>query len=108
MNGPAQQEAAVLPPSPPYTPIRGVPMPSPPSLPRAKSCSPPQSPPPEQMTQQDWEEVYEIEYQWAEERYQSFQKKLHDLMGDKKINELTEEEHKKLEEIIDNDIENKY
>ena len=29
-------------------------------------------------------------------------------MGDKKINELTEEEHKKLEEIIDNDIENKY
>ena len=72
MNGPAQQEPAVLPPSPPYTPIRGVPMPSPPSLPRAKSCSPPQSPPPEQMTQQDWEEVYEIEYQWAEERYQSF------------------------------------
>ena len=83
-------------------------MPSPPSLPRAKSCSPPQSPPPEQMTQQDWEEVYEIEYQWAEERYQSFQKKLHDLMGDKKINKLTEEEHKKLEEIIDNDIKNKY
>ena len=64
--------------------------------------------PPEQMTLQDWEEVYEIEYQWAEERYQSFQKKLHDVMGDKKINELTEEEHKKLEEIIDNDIENKY
>ena len=60
------------------------------------------------MSQQDWEEVYEIEYQWAEERYQSFQKKLHYLMGDKKINELTEEEHKKLEEIIDNDIENKY
>ena len=65
-------------------------MPSPPSLPRAKSCSPPQSPPPEEMTQQDWEEVFEIEYQWAEERYQSFQKKLHDLMGDRKTYELSD------------------
>ena len=74
MNGPAQQEPAVLPPSPPYTPIRGVPMPCTPSLSSAKSCSPPQSPPPEEMTQQDWEEVFEIEYQWAEERYQSFQR----------------------------------
>ena len=83
-------------------------MPSPPSLPRTKSCSPPQSPPPEEMTQQHWEEVFEIEYQWAEERYQSFQNKLHDLMGDRKTYELSEEEHKKLEEIIDNDIENKY
>ena len=83
-------------------------MPSPPSLPRAKSCSPPQSPPPEEMTQQDWEEVFEIEYQWAEERYESFQKKINDLIGDRKSWELSEEEHKKLEQIIDNDIENKY
>ena len=61
-----QQEApTVLPPSPPSTPIRGVPIPSP-SLPRPKTCSP-QSPPPEVMTQQDWEEVWEIEYQWAQE-----------------------------------------
>ena len=37
-----------------------------------------------------------------------FSKKLHDLMGDRKTYELSEEEHKKLEEIIDNDIENKY
>ena len=59
------------------------------------------------MTQQDWE-VFEIEYQWAEERYQSFQKKLHDLMGDRKTYELSDKEHKKLKEIIDNDIENKY
>ena len=29
-------------------------------------------------------------------------------MGDQKTWELSEEEHKKLEEIIDNDIENKY
>ena len=42
-------------------------MPSPPSLPRAKSCSPPQSLPPEEMTQQDWE-VFEIDYQWTRER----------------------------------------
>ena len=83
-------------------------MPSPPSLPRAKSCSPPQSPPPEEMTQQDWDEVFEIEYQWAEERYESFQKKINDLIGDRKSWELSEEEHKKLEQIIDNDIENKY
>ena len=60
------------------------------------------------MTQQDWEEVWEIEYQWAEERYESFQKKLQDVLGDRKTYELTEEEQKKLEEIIDNDIENKY
>ena len=102
-----QEAPAVLPPSPPYTPIQGVPIPSPPSLPRPKSCSPPQSPPPEVMTQQDWEEVWEIEYQWAQER-RIISKKLQDVMGDKKIYELTEEEHKKIEEIIDNDIENKY
>ena len=85
-------------------------MPSPPSLPRAKSCSPPQSPPPpEKMTQQDWEEVFELpEYQWAEERYETFQKKINDLIGDRKTWELSEEEHKKLEDIIDNNIENKY
>ena len=53
MNRPTQEESAVLPPSPPYTPIKGVPMPSPPSLPRPKSMSPPQSLPPEVMTQQD-------------------------------------------------------
>ena len=81
-------------------------MPSPLSLPRAKSFSPPQSPPPEEMTQQDWE-VFEIKYQWAEERYESFQKKLYDLIGDRKSWEISEE-HKELEEIIDNDIENKY
>ena len=103
-----QEAPAVLPPSPPYTPIRGVPIPSPPSLPRPKSCSPPQSPPPEVMTQQDWEEVWEIKYQWAQERHELFQKKLQDVMGDRKSYELTEEEHKKIEEIIDNDIENKY
>ena len=97
-----QEAPAVLPPSPPYTPIQGVPIPSPPSLPRPKSCSPPQSPPPEVMTQQDWEEVWEIEYQWAQER-RIISKKLQDVMGDKKIYELTEEEHKKIEEIIDND-----
>ena len=51
MNRPAQEEPGVLPPSPPYTPIRGVSMPSPPSLPRPKSISPPQSPPPEEMTE---------------------------------------------------------
>ena len=83
-------------------------MPSPPSLPRGKSCSPPQSPPPEEMAQQDWEEVFEIEYQWAEKRYETFQKKLQDLMGDRKTWELSVEEHMKLEDIIDNDIENKY
>ena len=85
-------------------------MPSPPSLPRAKSCSSPQSPPapPEVMTQQDWEEFWEIEFQWAQERHELFQKKLHDVMGDRKSYELTEEEHKKIEEIIDNDIEDKY
>ena len=74
MSRPAQEEPAVLPPSHPYTPIRGVAMPSPLSLPRTKSCSPPQLPPPEEMTQQDWEEVFEIEYQWAQERYESFQR----------------------------------
>ena len=70
-------------------------MPSP-SLPRPKSTSPPQSPPPEEMTQQDWEEVFEIEYQWAQERYETFQKKLNDLIGDRKSWELSEDEHKKL------------
>ena len=60
------------------------------------------------MAQQDWEEVFEIEYQWAEERYEIFQKKINDLIGDRKSWELSEEEHKKLEQIIDNDIENKY
>ena len=103
-----QEAPAVLPPSPPSTPIRGVPIPSPPSLPRPKSCSPPQSPPPEVMTQQDWEEVWEIEYQWAQERYKIFQKKLQDVLGDRKTYELSDEEHKKLEEIIDNDIDYKY
>ena len=78
-----QEAPAVLPPSP-STPIRGVPFPSPPSLPRLKSCSPPQSPPPEVMTQQDWEEVWEIECQWAQERYKIFQKKLQDVLGYRK------------------------
>ena len=59
------------------------------------------------MTQQDWEEVWEIEYQWAQERYKIFQKKLQDVLGDRKTYELTEEQ-KKLEEIIDNDTDNKY
>ena len=81
-------------------------MPSPPSLPRPKSMSPPQSLPPEVMTQQDWEEVWEIEYQFAQEECEKFQKKLNDLMGDRKTWELTQEEHKKLEEIIDYDITN--
>ena len=44
----------------------------------------------------------------AQERYESFQKKLQDVLGDRKTYELREEEHNKLEEIIDNDIENKY
>ena len=57
-----QEAQAVLPPSPPSTPIRGVPFSSAPSLPRPISCSSPQSPPPEVMTKQDWEEVWEIEY----------------------------------------------
>ena len=82
-------------------------MPSPPSLPREKSCSPPQSLPPEEMTLQDWE-VFEIDYQWTRERYESFQKKINDLIGDRKSWELSDDEHKKLEHIIDNDIENKY
>ena len=99
-----QEAPAVLPPSPPYTPIRGVPIPSPPSLPRPNSYSPPQSPPPEV----DWEEVWDIEYQWAQERHELFQKKLQNVMGDRKSYELTEEEHKKIEEIIDNHIVNKY
>ena len=72
-------------------------MPSPPSLPRPKSSSPPQSHPPEVMTQQDWEEVCEMEYQFAQEKYENFQ------MGDRKNWELSEEEHKKLEDMIDND-----
>ena len=58
------------------------------------------------MTQQDWKEVFEIEYQWAEERYESCQNKIYDLIGHRKFWELSEE-HMKLEEIIDNDIENK-
>ena len=81
-------------------------MPSPPSLPRTKSCSP-QSPPPEEMTQQNWEEVFEVEYQWTEERYQSFQRN-YMILWETERHELSEEEYKKLEEIIDNDIENKY
>ena len=44
----------------------------------------------------------------AQERYEIFQNKLQDVMGDRKSYELSEEEHKKIEEIIDNDIENKY
>ena len=59
-------------------------MPSPPSLPRPKSSSPPQSHPPEVMTQQDWEEVCEIEYQFAQEKYENFQKKLKDFNGRQK------------------------
>ena len=42
----------------------------------------------------------------AQERYEIFQNKLQDVMGDRKSYELSEEEHKKIEEIIDNDIEN--
>ena len=53
-------------------------------------------------------EVFQIEYQWAQERYESFQKKLQDVMGHRKTYELSEEDDKKLEEIIHNDIKNKY
>ena len=43
-----------------------------------------------------------------EEKYESFQNKINDLIGDRKSWELSDDEHKKLEDIIDNDIENKY
>ena len=102
MSRPQSPVAPPLPPSPP-PPYPGIPFLSPPSL---QSYPTVDSPPAEVMTEEDLEKYWEIHDSIVDYFYEVTQQKLKDLCGDRDTSQLSEEEIKKLDKIIDEDVEN--